>query len=74
MKLTGTQYNIALSLFFPPYILAEVPSNILMLKFKRPSHYIGMLVVLWGIVMTMMGIVQNFVGLLACPLLLGVFA
>uniref|UniRef100_L7JBR2 Major facilitator superfamily (MFS) profile domain-containing protein n=1 Tax=Pyricularia oryzae (strain P131) TaxID=1143193 RepID=L7JBR2_PYRO1 len=29
LNMTGDQYNIALSVFFPPYILAEVPSNII---------------------------------------------
>lgn len=44
-----------------------------MLKFKRPSFYLGMLIVAWGIVMTLTGIVQNFGGLVACRFLLGVF-
>lgn len=32
--LHGTQYNIALLLFFIPYILFEVPSNLLLKKMK----------------------------------------
>lgn len=50
-----------------------MPSNTLLLKFKRPSHYLGTLVTLWGVVMTLTGIVKNFGGLLPCRLLLGVF-
>ncbi|KAH8663793.1 major facilitator superfamily domain-containing protein [Ilyonectria robusta] len=73
LNLSGTQYNIALSIFFVPYIILEMPSNTLLLKFKRPSHYLGTLVTLWGVVMTLTGIVKNFGGLLACRLLLGVF-
>ncbi|KAL3450216.1 major facilitator superfamily domain-containing protein [Aspergillus insuetus] len=73
LELSGTQYNIALSIFFVPYIILEMPSNMLLLKFKRPSHYIAIIVTLWGIVMTMTGIVQNFAGLVACRFLLGVF-
>jgi hypothetical protein len=50
-----------------------MPSNTLLLKFKRPSHYMGILVTTWGAVMTLTGIVQNFGGLVACRFLLGVF-
>lgn len=73
LGLDGVQWNIVLSVFFVPYILLEVPSNILLKKFKRPSYYLGILIVFWGIVMTMMGVVQNFAGLLATRILLGVF-
>lgn len=54
-------------------ILSEMPSNTLLLRFKRPSHYIGTLVTLWGIVMTLTGLVKNFGGLVACRIMLGVF-
>jgi hypothetical protein len=54
-----------LSLFFVPYILLEVPSNILLKRFERPSLYMGMLVTTWGVIMTMHGVVTNYAGLLA---------
>jgi sugar phosphate permease len=73
LHLTGNQYNVVLALFFIPYILLEVPSNVLLRKFKRPSYYLGSLVTIWGIIMTMHGVVSNFGGLLAVRLLLGVF-
>lgn len=40
-------------------------------KFKRPSLYMAMLVISWGIVMTFTGIVKNFAGLMVCRILLG---
>ncbi|OAL46979.1 MFS general substrate transporter [Pyrenochaeta sp. DS3sAY3a] len=73
LGLSSIQWNIVLSVFFVPYILLEVPSNMLLKKFKRPSYYLGILIVCWGIVMTMMGIVKNFSGLLVTRILLGVF-
>lgn len=73
LGLDGVQWNIVLSVFFVPYILLEVPSNILLKKFKRPSYYLGILIVCWSIVMTSMGVVKNFAGLLATRILLGVF-
>lgn len=73
LELKNTEYNIVLSLFFVPYILLEIPSNMVVNKLKRPSIYIGTLVVAWGIVMTLHGVVNNFAGLLTVRLLLGVF-
>ncbi|KAL8282862.1 hypothetical protein RB600_006038 [Gaeumannomyces tritici] len=73
LKLSGIQWNIVLSLFFVPYVLLEVPSNILLKKFTRPSVYLGTLVTAWGVIMTLHGVVRNFGGLLAARLLLGAF-
>ncbi|EAU30176.1 conserved hypothetical protein [Aspergillus terreus NIH2624] len=73
LNMTGVQYNTVLSIFFVPYVLLEVPSNILLKKFKRPSTYLGILVLSWGIVMTCTGLVKNFGGLMAVRVLLGIF-
>ncbi|ELQ35185.1 hypothetical protein OOU_Y34scaffold00724g1 [Pyricularia oryzae Y34] len=73
LNMTGDQYNIALSVFFPPYILAEVPSNIIIQKFKRPSTYMGIIIFSWGIIMTLTGVVHNFAGLVVVRFLLGLF-
>ena len=58
---------------FVPYLIFEIPSNILLKKFKRPSYYLGMLTTAWGIVMTFTGMVQNYGSLFALRMLLGVF-
>ncbi|KAH7130898.1 major facilitator superfamily domain-containing protein [Dactylonectria macrodidyma] len=73
LGMTGVQYNTVLSIFFIPYVLFEIPSNILLKKFKRPSMYLGILTVCWGIVMTCTGLVQNFAGLMTTRVLLGIF-
>lgn len=73
LALTGYQYNIALSIFFVPYVLCEIPSNVILKRVARPSIYLGTLVLLWGVVMTMTGLVNDFGGLVACRFLLGVF-
>ena len=36
LELVGNQYNIALVMFFVPYVLLEIPANLLLKKF-RPS-------------------------------------
>ncbi|GAA5890583.1 hypothetical protein JCM6882_002970 [Rhodosporidiobolus microsporus] len=71
LGMSSQDYNLALSCFFITYCLCEVPSN-LILKRCRPAYYIGGITVAWGIVMTCMGVVQNFGGLLATRLMLGV--
>lgn len=71
LGLSGVQYNICNSIFFVPYVLLEVPSNVLLKKFSRPSVYLGILVTSWGIVMTCHGFVKNFPGLLILRLILG---
>lgn len=73
LSLGDLQYNIVLSLFFIPYILLEIPSNILLKCFSRPSVYLGILVTSWGFIMTLHGVVNNFAGLLVLRILLGVF-
>ncbi|KAL4867351.1 hypothetical protein BDV12DRAFT_171507 [Aspergillus spectabilis] len=73
LGLDGLQWNIVLSIFFIPYVLLEVPSNMLLKNFKRPSVYLGILITSWGIIMTLTGIVQNFAGLMVTRILLGVF-
>ena len=35
LKLTGNKYNVALTIFFVPYVLFEIPSNVI-LKRLRP--------------------------------------
>lgn len=59
--------------FFIPYVLLEVPSNILLKKFMRPSLYLGILVTSWGVIMTLHGIVHNFASLLTLRFVLGIF-
>ncbi|CAK7216239.1 hypothetical protein SCUCBS95973_002744 [Sporothrix curviconia] len=70
LKLEGLMYNTALTLFFVPYGLFEVPSNIV-LKLIRPSIWISILLFCWGIVMTLMGIVKSAQGLYAARFFLG---
>lgn len=47
LGLSGPQYNIALFIFFVPYILFEVPSNILLKKIA-PSTWLSSIMFLWG--------------------------
>lgn len=71
LKLTGIQYNIVLTVFFISYALLEVPSNII-LKLTRPSIWMPSIMLGWGIVMTLMGLVRNFRELAIARFFLGI--
>jgi MFS family permease len=71
LGLTGLQYNDALAIFFPFYVAAEVPSNMAMKRF-RPSIWIPSIMVAWAVCTTLMGIVHNYPGLMACRSALGI--
>ncbi|CAF1072199.1 unnamed protein product [Adineta steineri] len=70
LKLTSIRYNVCLSVFFITYVAFEIPSN-LVLKRLRPSRWLPTIMIAWGIVMTLMGLVHSYGGLLACRLALG---
>ncbi|MCJ1314268.1 hypothetical protein MMC25_007948 [Agyrium rufum] len=72
LHMVGNDYNIALQIFFVPYILLEVPSNII-LKKVAPSTWLSLIMFAWGIITVCMGVTKSYGGLLACRLLLGVF-
>ncbi|EEP79537.1 conserved hypothetical protein [Uncinocarpus reesii 1704] len=69
---TGTQYNTALTIFFVPYVLFEIPSNIL-LKKLRPHLWLSVCMFLFGLTTLCQGLVQNYAGLLATRFFLGLF-
>ncbi|BBN18170.1 MFS transporter, ACS family, DAL5 transporter family protein [Marchantia polymorpha subsp. ruderalis] len=71
LHMTDQQYLWTLTIFFFPYAFFEVPSNIL-LKRLRPSVWIPTIMMAWGTVMTLMGLVKNFEGLLSARFFLGV--
>lgn len=70
LNLTGQKYNIAVALFFVPYVLMEFPSNIL-LKYFSPSKWISRIMVSWGIVTICTAAVSTYGGLLAVRIMLG---
>ncbi|KAI1638431.1 major facilitator superfamily domain-containing protein [Biscogniauxia mediterranea] len=71
LGMSADQYNWCLTVFFFTYAAFEVPSNLLLKRF-RPSRWLPLIMVAWGAVMTLMGIVRGFRGLLAARLFLGV--
>ena len=59
----GNQYLTGLTLYFVGYVLFEVPCNII-LKKTTPRIWLPTLTLIWGVVATLLGIVQNYAGYL----------
>ncbi|SCU85706.1 LADA_0D09120g1_1 [Lachancea dasiensis] len=70
LKLHGNQWNIVLTVFYFSYCAFQVPYNMLMSKY-RPSILLPTTMVLWGIVVTLTGLVKTYKQLIACRVLLG---
>lgn len=70
LGMKGHDYNNGLTIFFISYALAEPITNIL-LKRLTPRLFFTAIILLWGVIMTMMGLVTSYSGLLACRWFLG---
>jgi len=71
LKMSDNTYMAALSVFFVSYDLLEPLTNVL-LKKMRPSIFLPLIMVMWGICMTTMGLVHNGGGLITVRFFLGV--
>ncbi|KAI1075413.1 major facilitator superfamily domain-containing protein [Whalleya microplaca] len=72
LDLYGDRFNTALFVYFIPYILLEVPSNMIFRK-VRPSYYLSFLMFAWAIINMCMGFVTTYEGLVVLRFFLGVF-
>lgn len=70
LGLTAHDYAVVLTVLYPPYIVLEIPSN-LVLRRIGARIWIPFLVVCWGIVSTLQGIVTSKAGLLVDRIFLG---
>ncbi|KAI0319733.1 MFS general substrate transporter [Amylostereum chailletii] len=71
LDLKGDEYNIALTMYFIPYCLFECPANLVLKRFK-PSRWLPSITMVWGVVMTLMGLVKNYEQLVGVRVCLGV--
>lgn len=70
LKLDGNKFNVALTVFYVPYILVDVPSN-WVVKYLGANYYLPGLLIAWGIVGMCTGFVKDYQGLLVCRFFLG---
>lgn len=71
LHMSGNQYLNGLTLYFVGYVLFEIPCNIV-LKRTTPRFWLPTLTLVWGIVATLLGVVQNYAGYLSSRFFLGV--
>jgi MFS family permease len=70
LNMTGEQPSIALTVFFVPYVLFEVPSNLCLKRFN-PHIWLPACISAFGIVMLCQGFVQSYGGLIVTRFFLG---
>ncbi|KAK0504489.1 MFS general substrate transporter [Armillaria luteobubalina] len=72
LNMTNKQYSIALTVTYVTNLATELPSNLL-LRVVGPNYLLPTILISWGIVTTLQGVVTSYEGLLACRFFLGVF-
>jgi MFS family permease len=70
LHMSTTQFSVALTITYVPYILMELPMNLLM-KRLGANVTLPVMVVLWGVVCTCQGAVHSYHSLLICRFFLG---
>jgi MFS family permease len=70
LKLTGNKFNVALVVFYVPYIAVDVPSNWVVKHFQA-GYYLPFLLICWGLVSTFLGFTKSYGGLIAARFFLG---
>ncbi|KAL3463428.1 major facilitator superfamily domain-containing protein [Aspergillus heterothallicus] len=71
LDLNYSEYATCLSILYVGYILMQVPSNIFINRISRPSLYISAVMLLWGLISTLCGVVHNFAGMVSIRFFLG---
>ncbi|KAF2644101.1 MFS general substrate transporter [Massarina eburnea CBS 473.64] len=67
-------YNTCLWIFFIPFVLIEIPSNMIMgLPRIKPNIFLGINLIILGIISTCQGLTKTYGGLLALRFLMGIF-
>ncbi|KAK8125162.1 MFS general substrate transporter [Apiospora kogelbergensis] len=67
-------YNIALAIFYVPFVLAEIPANLILNQDKiRPGLFLGGQMTLLGILGMCQGLTKSYGGLLAVRFFMGTF-
>ncbi|KAF4983835.1 hypothetical protein FZEAL_841 [Fusarium zealandicum] len=72
LNMKGNQYNLVVMIFYIPYILLEIPSNMILTR-VQPRYYISFLVLGWGLSVTLAGFCKSFGGLMTARLFVGIF-
>ncbi|KAF8200246.1 major facilitator superfamily domain-containing protein [Pholiota molesta] len=70
LHLTDYQYQVAVTVTFVPYILSELPANLLLRKIG-PNILMPTILTLWGVIVVAQGFVKSYHGLVIVRAFLG---
>ncbi|KAF5373687.1 hypothetical protein D9758_000898 [Tetrapyrgos nigripes] len=70
LGMTDHQYSIVVTILYVPYIIAELPSNLLLRKIG-PRILMPTLLTIWGVIVTLQGLVTSYAGLAVARAILG---
>lgn len=48
-NITTSDYSLVLTIFGIAYSIFDIPSNFIMKRYVRPSHWLGLLMFSWGV-------------------------
>lgn len=68
----GNRYSVILLVFFAPYVLFELPSNIA-LRYFGAARWLSAITLFWGITIVCMGLSTHWTHLVICRVFLGIF-
>jgi MFS transporter, ACS family, allantoate permease len=71
-KLKGQEYSDLSMLFYIGFLATEFPTQYLAQRLSRLSLYLGVNIVIWGVVLACHAACRDFAGLAVCRTLLGV--
>lgn len=74
LNMPSNGYNTALWIFYIPFVLVEVPSNMIMsMPRVRPNIFLGCNMLTLGVVSMCQGLTASYGGLLSLRFLMGIF-
>ncbi|KAF8165387.1 MFS general substrate transporter [Crassisporium funariophilum] len=71
LHLKGSQFATILSILYIGYILMQIPSNMFLNYFGKPSKYLPWCMIIWGALSVCTGFTTSFFGALCTRFLLG---
>jgi MFS transporter, ACS family, allantoate permease len=71
--LAGQDYSNVSMMFYVGFLVAELPTQFLAQRISRLGKYLGINVMLWGIVLASMAACTSYADLMICRTILGIF-
>ncbi|KAL7905194.1 aldehyde dehydrogenase family domain-containing protein [Trichoderma velutinum] len=73
LHMPSTGFNTCLWIFYLPFVIVEIPSNLFMSLNKiKPNHWLAGAMLILGIVSMCQGLTRSYGGLLACRFIMGI--